>query len=288
MLMSNVPQPLRLPWGSEVWQVAQPVVMGILNVTPDSFSDGGRYVQVEQAVARARVMQAEGAQLIDIGGESTRPHAAPVSLDEELARVLPVVEVLAGEPDLRLSIDTSSPEVFAACWQVTPCLWNDVRALSRPGARQLAAQLGCPVVLMHHRGEPDQMQAQAQYRHVSDEVCAELQQFIQWAQAAGVRREQIVVDAGFGFAKNAAQNLQLLGDLVAVQALGYPQLVGISRKRVLGEVLGGVPPEQRVAAGVAAAVLAVQQGAMIVRTHDVLPTVQALALVAAVAQAQSG
>ncbi len=273
--------------GGQSVHLSQPVVMGILNVTPDSFSDGGRHASVAQALARAVQMQAEGARIVDIGGESTRPGAAPVPEDEELARVLPVVQALAqqwaGQGDAPLlSIDTSSPRVFAACWAVTPCIWNDVRALKRPGARQLAAALDCPVVLMHSRAEPDTMQAQAVYTDVASEVALELADQVAQACAVGVRPAQIVLDPGFGFAKNSTHNLQLLGQLAGLQALGHGLLVGISRKRVLGEVLGGAPAEARVAAGLAAAVLAVEQGALIVRTHDVRPTVDALALWAAV------
>lgn len=274
---------LQLQLGPRLWQPRTPVVMGILNVTPDSFSDGGCHQTVDQALTRAVQMQAEGAALIDIGGESTRPGAQPVSPAEELARVLPIVEVLAQQPGLRLSIDTSSPEVFAACWAITPCLWNDVRALTRPGARALAARLDCPVVLMHNRGEPDRMGELTDYpQGVVDTVCAELQQQVALACAAGVRPAQIVVDPGFGFAKTTEQNLQLLAHLPALQALGHPLLIGLSRKRMLGEVLGGAPVDQRVHAGVAAAVWAVSQGAVLVRTHDVAPTVQALRLLQAV------
>lgn len=274
---------LQLQLGPRLWQPRTPVVMGIVNVTPDSFSDGGRFQQREAAVARALQLHAEGAGVIDLGGESTRPGAQPVSPAEELARVLPVVQALAAQPGLVLSIDTSSPEVFAACWAVTPCLWNDVRALTRPGARALAARLDCPVVLMHNRGEPDRMGELTDYpQGVVDTVCAELQQQVALACAAGVRPAQMVLDPGFGFAKTTAQNLQLLAHLPALQALGHPLLIGLSRKRMLGEVLGGAPVDQRVHAGVAAAVWAVSQGAVLVRTHDVAPTVQALRLLQAV------
>lgn len=280
------PAQLKLKLGDHLWQADRPVVMGILNVTPDSFSDGGHYLQLDRAVEQARQMGQAGARIVDVGGESTRPGATPVSTSEEMDRVLPVVQALAREPELMLSIDTSNPEVFAACWAVRPCLWNDVRALRRPGARQLAAKLGCPVVLMHHRGEPDQMNARAQYQNVVDDIIIELDQDLQAALMAGIHADQILIDPGFGFAKNASQNLQLLGQLHRFSTLGRPLLVGISRKRVLGEVLGGVPADQRLHAAVAAAVLAVQQGAWVVRTHDVRPTVDALALVHAVRLAQ--
>ncbi len=269
--------------GDRVLDLAVPQVMGILNVTPDSFSDGGRFIQRDAALHQAEQMLQAGASILDIGGESTRPDAMPVSLQQELDRVLPVVEAIAQRLDVVISVDTSTPQVFEQAASLGATLWNDVRALSRPQALQTAARLGLPVVLMHHRGEPHQMNGLAQYQDLVAEVLQELLQRVDAALAAGVQRDHIVLDVGFGFAKNTKQNLILLKHLAQLVPLGYPLLVGISRKRVLGQVLAdaqGLPREvgQRVDAGIAAALIGVQQGASIIRTHDVRPTVDALRL----------
>lgn len=264
--------------GHRQLDLGSPQVMGILNVTPDSFSDGGRYTSIDAALAQATQMTREGAVILDIGGESTRPDADPVSEQQELDRVLPVVEALAQRLDVMLSIDTSSPSVFRAAAAMTPCIWNDVRALTRPNALQTAAELQLPVILMHMRGEPATMNQLAHYEDVLTEVMAELALRRDAALAAGIAAHNIILDMGFGFAKHASQNLQLLRELAPLHQLGHPLLMGISRKRVLGEVLGGVPPLERVYAGTAAALLGVQQGCSIVRTHDVLATVQTLKL----------
>ena len=269
--------------GDRVLDLAVPQVMGILNVTPDSFSDGGRFIQRDAALHQAEQMLQAGASILDIGGESTRPDAMPVSLQQELDRVLPVVEAIAQRLDVVISVDTSTPQVFEQAASLGATLWNDVRALSRPQALQTAARLGLPVVLMHNRGEPHQMNSLAQYQDLVAEVLQELLQRVDAALAAGVQRDQIVLDVGFGFAKNTKQNLILLKHLAQLAPLGYPLLVGISRKRVLGQVLAdaqGLPREvgQRVDAGIAAALIGVQQGASIIRTHDVRPTVDALRL----------
>ena len=264
--------------GTRQLDLSQPQVMGILNVTPDSFSDGGRYTQLDAALRQAERMVQEGAQILDIGGESTRPDAAPVTVAEELDRVIPVVEALSRRVDAMLSIDTSSPQVFAAAAAITPCIWNDVRALTRPDALQTAAQLQLPVILMHMRGEPATMNQLADYDDVVGEVMAELTIRRDAALSAGIAAHNIILDMGFGFAKTTAHNLTLLGQLTPLHQLGHPLLMGISRKRVLGEVLGGVPPVERIYAGTAAALLGVQQGCSIVRTHDVLATVQTLQL----------
>ena len=278
--------PLRkktLSCGDRVLDLAVPQVMGILNVTPDSFSDGGRFIQRDAALHQAEQMLQAGASILDIGGESTRPDAMPVSLQQELDRVLPVVEAIAQRLDVVISVDTSTPQVFEQAASLGATLWNDVRALSRPQALETAARLGLPVVLMHHRGEPNQMNGLAQYQDLVAEVLQELLQRVDAALAAGVQRDHIVLDVGFGFAKNTTQNLILLKHLAQLAPLGYPLLVGISRKRVLGQVLAdaeGQPREvgQRVDAGLAAALIGVQQGASIIRTHDVRPTVDALRL----------
>lgn len=258
-------------------------VMGILNVTPDSFSDGGRFQSLDAALRQAEQMLSDGAAILDIGGESTRPNATPVSLQQELDRVIPVVEAIAQRFDVVISIDTSTPQVFEQAVQYGAAIWNDVRALRRPAALETAARLGLPVVLMHNRGEPDQMNDLACYQDVVQEVMAELTERIDAALQAGVRRENILLDAGFGFAKTTEQNLRLLKHLSELTNLGYPILAGISRKRVLGQVLADQagqprPVDGRVDAGLAAALYAMQQGARMIRTHDVRPTVDALRL----------
>jgi len=238
---------------------------------------------MDSALRQAEQMLRDGASVLDIGGESTRPNATPVTLQQELDRVLPVVETIAQRFDVVISIDTSTPQLFEQAAGLGATIWNDVRALTRPEALATAARLGLPVVLMHNRGEPDQMNALAHYQDVVAEVMAELSQRVDAALAAGVLRDNIVLDVGFGFAKTAEQNLILLKHLTELTALGYPILAGISRKRVLGQVLADAqgqprPVHERVDAGVAAASYAVQHGASIIRTHDVRPTVDALRL----------
>jgi len=281
--MQRALPPKNLHCGRHRLDLAVPQVMGILNVTPDSFSDGGRFLQVDAALRQAEQMLRDGASILDIGGESTRPNATPVGLQEELDRVLPVVEAIAQRLDVVISVDTSTPQVFEQAAILGATIWNDVRALTRPDALATAARLGLPVVLMHNRGEPDQMNDLACYQDVVAEVLQELAERVDAALAAGVRRDNIVLDVGFGFAKTAAQNLTLLKHLSDFTVLGYPILAGISRKRVLGQVLADAqgqprPVHERVDAGVAAALYAAQQGASIIRTHDVRPTVDALRL----------
>lgn len=257
----------------------EPQVMGILNVTPDSFSDGGQYEHMDAALKRAEQIVQEGGSIIDIGGESTRPDAAVVSSEQELARVIPVVEAIRQRFDAVISIDTSCPQVMRAAVDAGADIWNDVRALTRPQALQTAASLNIPVVLMHMRGEPGSMNQLAQYENVSSEVIQELDERINAAMAAGVQHQHIIVDPGFGFAKNAQHNLNLLNNLWQLSDhYQFPMLVGLSRKRVLGEVLNGAAVNERVYAGLAAHLLGVQQGASIVRTHDVAATVQHLKL----------
>ncbi len=256
--------------------------MGILNVTPDSFSDGGDFTTCETALQHARRMVAEGADLIDVGGESTRPGARPVSVEEELDRVVPVIEALAAELAVPVSVDTSKPEVMRAAVAAGAGLINDVAALRRPGALAAASALGVPVCLMHMQGEPGTMQQDPTYGDVVADVANFLAERIAACGAAGIPRERLLVDPGFGFGKTLGHNLALLRGLPRLAALGVPVLAGLSRKSMIGALLGGVPVGERLHGSVAAAVLAVERGAAIVRVHDVGPTVQALRVLAAV------
>ena len=245
-----------------------PHVMGILNVTPDSFSDGGKHNGKLQAIAHAQQMIADGATVIDIGGESTRPGASLVEVEEEIRRVVPVVEALA-ELDVVISIDTSQPEVIQAAVAAGANIWNDVRALTRPNALEMAAELNIPVIIMHMRGEPTTMNGLDQYDNVILDVMAELSQRVADALKAGVKAENIMIDPGFGFAKNAKQNLKLLNEFHQLNQLGYPILSALSRKRFIGEALGGADAGQRAVGSVAGHLLSIQQGACMVRAHDV-------------------
>jgi dihydropteroate synthase len=265
----------QLRCGGKLLDLSQPHVMGILNVTPDSFSDGGLHNSKQQAVEHALQMIADGATVIDIGGESTRPGAAVVTVEEELTRVIPVVEVLAKE-NVILSIDTSQPEVMRQAVEAGAHIWNDVRALTRPNALETAAELNIPVILMHMRGEPTTMNQLADYRDVTAEVIAELKQKIDLAIQVGVAPENIMIDPGFGFAKNAAHNLQLLNELWQLHELGYPILSALSRKRFIGAVVGEADAKARAVGSVAGHLLSIQQGACMVRAHDVKATVDAI------------
>ncbi|NHB57735.1 dihydropteroate synthase [Acinetobacter sp. 194] len=248
--------------------LSKPHIMGILNVTPDSFSDGGQHNQVTDAVKFALQMIEDGASIIDIGGESTRPGASPVSVEEELRRVIPVVKALA-HSGVVMSIDTSQPEVIRAAVKAGAHIWNDVRGLTRPNALQTAAELDIPVMIMHMRGEPTTMNQLAEYDDVTTEVMVELQQRVDDALAAGVKPNNIMIDPGFGFAKNADHNLKLLNEFYKLNMLGYPILSALSRKRFIGEALGGVEAQQRVVGSVTAHLMSIQQGACMVRAHDV-------------------
>ncbi|MDN5645952.1 MAG: dihydropteroate synthase [Acinetobacter sp.] len=245
-----------------------PHVMGILNVTPDSFSDGGKHNGKAQALTHAQQMIADGATVIDVGGESTRPGASVVEVEEEIRRVVPVVEALA-ELDVVISIDTSQPEVIQAAVAAGAHIWNDVRALTRPNALETAAELNIPVIIMHMRGEPTTMNGLDQYDNVTLDVMAELSQRVSDALKAGVKAENIMIDPGFGFAKNAKQNLKLLNEFHQLNQLGYPILSALSRKRFIGEALGGADAGQRAVGSVAGHLLSIQQGACMVRAHDV-------------------
>ena len=245
-----------------------PHVMGILNVTPDSFSDGGKHNGKAQAIAHAKQMIADGATVIDVGGESTRPGASVVEVEEEIRRVVPVVEALA-ELDVVISIDTSQAEVIQAAVAAGAHIWNDVRALTRPNALETAAELNIPVIIMHMRGEPTTMNGLDQYDNVTLDVMDELSQRVADALKAGVKAENIMIDPGFGFAKNAKQNLKLLKEFHQLNQLGYPILSALSRKRFIGEALGGAEAGQRAVGSVAGHLLSIQQGACMVRAHDV-------------------
>ena len=257
--------------------------MGILNVTPDSFSDGGRYAGVEAALARAREMVAEGAAIIDVGGQSTRPGAAAVEESVEVARVLPVVEGIAASCDVAISIDSSKPAVMAAAVGAGACIINDVYALRAPGARAVAAETQAGVCLMHMQGEPRTMQDDPHYDDVVVEVCEFLGRQRDACVAAGIARDAIVLDPGLGFGKGLAHNMMLLRELSRFAALNAPLLVGVSRKSFIGRILGK-PVDERLYGGLALAALAVTRGARIVRTHDVAATRDAVRMVSAVLQ----
>ena len=271
--------------------LSQPHVMGILNVTPDSFSDGGQFTAIDSAITHAKDMISAGATIIDIGGESTRPNAAAVSTEEEVQRVVPVVKAIRQQlgdigKDIWLSIDTSNPIIMQAAFEAGADIWNDVRALKREGAAKMAAKLDIPVMLMHMRGEPTTMNNLAQYDDVIKEVSTELTARIVEVTNLGVKREKIIIDPGFGFAKNYEHHCALLSELQGLQDLGLPMMFGISRKRFLAEVLSRSGVEalantqalERDAVATAAGILALQQGASIIRTHNVAMMQQAVTL----------
>ena len=246
--------------------------MGILNVTPDSFSDGGHFFSVEAAVQRALTMVDEGATIIDIGGESTRPGAAIIGPQEEIDRVMPVIEALGKQTLVPISIDTRKPEVMRAALAAGAGFINDVTALRTPKALELVAQAGVPVCLMHMLGEPKNMQSKPEYQDVVAEVKAFLIERIAACVSAGITRNRLVIDPGFGFGKTLQHNLSLLRRLDEFAALGVPLLIGVSRKSMLGTLLGNAEPSQRVFAGVALAMYALSKGATLIRTHDVRAT----------------
>jgi len=283
--MTCAQYPTRLSCGSRVLDLSRPQVMGILNVTPDSFSDGGRFAARDAALRHAARMVEQGAALIDIGGESTRPGARPVSPLEELERVAPVVEAIAAELDVIISLDTSTPAVMREGARLGAGLINDVRSLRRDGALEAAADSGLPVCLMHMLGEPGTMQQDPHYQDVTGEVCDFLERRMADCIAAGIPAERIVLDPGFGFAKTLAHNLSLFKHLEALHRLGRPVLVGVSRKSMIGQALGREIHE-RLSGGLALAALAVVKGACIVRVHDVAETVDAVRMIAAVQSAE--
>ena len=259
-------------------------IMGIVNVTPDSFSDGGRFLDHQAAMDHARRLIAEGADMLDIGGESTRPGAEPVSEAEELARTVPLIEAVRAESDIAISIDTMKPAVARAAAQAGASLWNDVSALSwSPDSPATAADLGCAVVLMHMRGEPRTMQADPHYDDVVREVGEELLRRAETAMAAGVARERIWLDPGIGFGKTMAHSLTLLRHLDRLVALGFPILYGASRKSTIARIdPSATKPEDRLGGSLAFALAAARAGAAMVRVHDVRETRQALAVQAAI------
>jgi dihydropteroate synthase len=261
--------------------LTRPHVMGIINVTPDSFSDGGKYVAVDMAVAHARQLIDEGADILDIGGESTRPGAEPVSLQQELARVIPVIEALSSTTPVPLSIDTYKPEVMRAAIHAGAHIANDVRALQEHGALEVVASSDAGVCLMHMQGMPQTMQLNPTYGDVVLEVEQFLMERVNTCLASGISAERILLDPGFGFGKTKQHNIALIQHLGDLADLGYPLLVGLSRKSVLGKIAGG-DEQQRLHAGLAASVISVLKGAKIVRVHDVKATVDALKVVSAV------
>jgi dihydropteroate synthase len=265
---------MNLRCGHFNFDLSRPLVMGIVNVTPDSFSDGGLHLQRDAALAHAHQLIAEGADILDIGGESTRPGAQTVSVQEELDRVLPIIEALHGAP-LAISVDTSKPEVMQAAIAAGVQMVNDINALQGVAAMQAVAYSNVAVCLMHKQGSPQNMQAQPHYENVVAEVSTFLSGRIAAAEAAGIHRERIVIDPGFGFGKTLAHNLTLLRELKKLTELGMPILAGLSRKSMLG-TLTGQDVTQRLPASLAAALIAVQRGAAIVRVHDVRTTVDAL------------
>lgn len=272
-----------LQCGDKRLDLSRPHVMGILNVTPDSFSDGGRFFSADAALSQARAMVQQGATLIDIGGESTRPGAEPVSGQQELDRVIPIVELLHSELDVMLSVDTSKAAVIRAAASAGAHLINDVRALRLPGALDAARDSGLPVCLMHMQGEPAVMQRAPGYDNVVQDVAAFLDARSQHCIQAGIPAERILLDPGFGFGKSVVHNLQLMNRLEQLKSLPFPLLVGVSRKSMIGAVLDR-PVQERLAGSIALAVIAVQKGACIIRAHDVEATVDAVRMTSAVMQ----
>ena len=273
----------QLDCAGRILKLDVPRVMGIVNATPDSFADGGAHATVEAAIAHGLKLAEEGADLLDVGGESTRPGAEDVPLEEELRRVVPVIEALATRLAIPISVDTSKPEVMRAAVAAGAGMVNDVYALRREGALDVAARLGVPVVLMHMLGEPRTMQVDPRYDDVVAEVHRFLAERIFAAEMAGIAKRNIVVDPGFGFGKDARHNLQLLAQLRRFTELGVPVLAGLSRKKTIGQLTGRDAPGERVHGSVAAHLVAAQNGAAIVRVHDVAATVDALRVWNAVA-----
>ena len=271
---------MRFDCNGKSLDLTHPQVMGVLNVTPDSFSDGGDFFSLDKAVARALQMEAEGAAIIDIGGESTRPGAAPVTLEDEIRRVVPVIEALQSRLKVPISIDTRKPGVMRAAIQAGAGFINDINALREPGALEVAAGFAVPVCLMHMQGEPRTMQEDPRYENVVDEVADFLQRRVTACEQAGVGRERLLLDPGFGFGKTVAHNLYLLERLNVLTRLGLPLVVGLSRKSMIARLLG-LEPGERLPASIALAVLAVERGARLVRSHDVAATWQALQMAVA-------
>ncbi|MFP3852520.1 dihydropteroate synthase [Pseudomonas sp. W5-01] len=283
--MTPALHPTRLPCGNRVLDLSRTHVMGILNITPDSFSDGGRFAQRDLALRHAEAMMLAGATLIDVGGESTRPGARSVSSVEELERVAPVVEAISAELDVIISVDTSTPAVIRETARLGAGLINDVRSLRRDGALDAAAATGLPVCLMHMRGEPTDMQNDPHYTDLVGEVSAFLRERMEQCVEAGIPAERIILDPGFGFAKTLEHNLSLFKHMEALHALGRPLLVGVSRKSMIGKVLDK-PVDQRLHGALALAAMAMVKGAKILRVHDVPETVDVVRMIAAVQSAK--
>ncbi|MGD8430289.1 MAG: dihydropteroate synthase [Ectothiorhodospiraceae bacterium] len=264
-----------LDCGGKPLDLDSPRVMGVLNITPDSFSDGGDFIEADAAIARAREMVAQGAAIVDVGGESTRPGAADVPVEEEIRRVVPVIEALAPALSVPVSVDTTKPEVIRAAARAGAGLINDVMALRRSGALEAAAEVRLPVCLMHMQGTPRTMQTDPRYDDVVEDVFAFLAERVEACEAAGIPRQRLVVDPGFGFGKNMGHNATLLHRLRRLADLGLPVLVGLSRKSFIGNILNK-PADARLAGSLATAVMAAWNGAAIIRAHDVEATVDAL------------
>ena len=260
--------------------LSHPHVMGILNVTPDSFSDGGTHNTLVEAVKHANLMINAGATIIDIGGESTRPGAADVSVEEELARVIPTVEAIAQRFEVWISVDTSKPEVIRESARVGAHIINDIRSLTEPGALEAAAETGLPVCLMHMQGQPKTMQDAPKYADVFADVERFFVEHIVRCERAGIAKDKLLLDPGFGFGKNLSHNYDLLARLSEFHHFGLPLLVGMSRKSMVGQLLN-VGPKERLNGSLACAVIAAMQGAQIIRVHDVKETVEALRVVEA-------
>jgi len=268
-----------------VLDLSHPHVMGILNVTPDSFSDGGRHNELIQALTHANEMINAGATIIDIGGESTRPGAADVSVEQELDRVIPVVEAIAQRFEVWISVDTSKPDVIRESARAGAHIINDIRSLQEPGALEAAAATGLPVCLMHMQGEPKTMQQAPHYQDILRDVEDFFVRQIERCEAAGIKKSQLLLDPGFGFGKNLKHNYQLLAHLADYHHFGLPLLVGMSRKSMIGQLLN-VGPTQRLTGSIACAVIAAMQGAHILRVHDVKETVEAMRVVEATQSAK--
>lgn len=273
---------MHLACSDRILDLSRPLVMGILNVTPDSFSDGGRYDSLDAALERARQMSADGADIIDVGGESTRPGAAPVSADEEIERVIPVIEAVAADHEVVVSVDTSKPEVMREAVRAGAVMINDVNALRAPGALAVAAGTRAAVCLMHMQGEPRTMQQNPVYDDVVGDIGSFLAGRVKAATAAGISRDRLVIDPGFGFGKTLAHNLEILARLEDLAAVGLPVMAGLSRKSMIGALLGDRPAGDRLHGSVAAAVIAAMKGARILRVHDVAATKDSLRVAVAV------
>ncbi|QBR49271.1 dihydropteroate synthase [Erwinia sp. QL-Z3] len=268
-----------------ILDLSHPHVMGILNVTPDSFSDGGKHNDLVQALTHANEMINAGATIIDIGGESTRPGASEVSVEQELERVIPVVEAISQRFEVWISVDTSKPEVIRESANAGAHIINDIRSLQEPGALEAAAATGLPICLMHMQGDPGTMQQSPKYKQLLQDVDAFFVQHIARCEAAGIKKEQLILDPGFGFGKNLSHNYQLLAHLADFHRFGLPLLVGMSRKSMIGQLLN-VGPSQRLTGSLACAVIAAMQGAQILRVHDVKETVEAMRVVEATLSAK--